>query len=97
MQYLADTVALILHIGKEKRLGKQARQILSEADEGEHQIFVSCISFMEILYLAEKQRIQIDLEKIITFIESVDNYQEVPITGQIVSNCAYYRRRTGTS
>lgn len=85
MGYLADTVALILHIGKEKRIGNIAPKILSEADQGKHRIFVSCMSYMEILYLSEKNRIVIDLKKVIQFVENVDNYQEVPITGQIVS------------
>lgn len=70
MDYLADTVALILHIGKEKRIGNQAKRILQEADQGKHRIFVSCISFMEILYLSERKRIHIDLKKIIQFVES---------------------------
>ncbi|MFQ5750542.1 MAG: type II toxin-antitoxin system VapC family toxin, partial [bacterium] len=85
MEYLADTVALILHVGKEKRIGKKAQEILSAADCGTHRIFISCISFMEIMYLSEKGRISFDLEKIIQFVNSVDNYLEVPITGQIVS------------
>lgn len=85
MEYLADTVALILHLAQEPRIGKEAQQILSQADQGKHRIFVSCISFMEILYLSEKKRISIDLKSILQFVESVDNYQEVPITGQIVA------------
>ncbi len=85
MEYLADTVALILHIAKEKRLGKQAKKILFEADQGVHRIYVSPISYMEILYLSEKNRIGIDLQKVINFVGKVDNYCEIPITGYLIT------------
>lgn len=85
MDYLADTVAMVLHISQTRPLGKKARQILTDADLGEHRIFISCITLMEVLYLSEKGRISIDLNRTIQFIRSVNNYQEVPITGRIIS------------
>jgi len=39
MRYLADSVALIRHLRKHRRLGLKARKILQEADAGEHSRF----------------------------------------------------------
>jgi predicted nucleic acid-binding protein len=61
MYYLADTVALVRHLRRGRRLGRQARTILREADQGHHTIAISGITLMEILYLSERRRIPLDL------------------------------------
>ena len=61
MQYLLDTNALIRHFAQLPSLGKQAKKIIDAAEAGEHTLFVSAISLMEILYLAEKKRIPVSL------------------------------------
>ena len=53
MYYLADTVALVRHLRGGRGLGRQARGILREAEQGQHTIAISGISLVEILYLSE--------------------------------------------
>ena len=61
MVYVADTMALVWHLEKHRRLGAQARSVLQEADQGYHTIVISGATLMEILYLSERQRISVDL------------------------------------
>ena len=84
MRYLADSVALIRHLRQHRRLGKQARKILQEADAGKHTIFVSAISLMEILYLAQAKKITVDLAEVITLISNSPNYTLVPMDADVV-------------
>ena len=84
MYYLADTVALVRHLRKHQSLGKQARQILQEADAGKHTIFISAISLMEILYLAQAKKITVNLAEVITLISDNSNYTLIPIDTDVV-------------
>lgn len=56
MEYLADTVTVIRHFSKTGKLGSKARVVLEEAEKGRHHIFISVISLVEIMYLAQKLR-----------------------------------------
>ena len=57
MQYLADTVAIIRHFASVGKIGKAAKSILQDADNGKNKILISIISIVEILYLSERNRI----------------------------------------
>ena len=84
MRYVADTVALVRHLRQHRKLGKRARQILREADAGQHVIYISAITLMEILYLSEAQRVDVGLPEVITLVSDSDNYVIVPIDADIV-------------
>ncbi len=62
MDYLADTMALVLHLRRSRRLGRQAKSIFQEADQGHHIVAISGVTLMEILYFSEHQCIPLDLE-----------------------------------
>jgi predicted nucleic acid-binding protein len=53
MEYLADTVSIIYHLGKRSRLGTDVDLIFQQADQGEHKVFISAITLMEVLYLSD--------------------------------------------
>ena len=59
MEYLADTVAIIRHFSGTGRIGRAARLVLEGVEKGENNLFLSSVSLVEILYLAEKKRIGI--------------------------------------
>jgi len=88
MQYLADTVTLIRHLSKTGKIGKAAKRILEDADKGQHHIFISVISLVEILYLSEKHRIPVDLNKTLNSINYSQNYSVVDLTPEIVKLAA---------
>ncbi|MFO7809926.1 MAG: PIN domain-containing protein [Candidatus Delongbacteria bacterium] len=84
MQYLLDTVAVIRHFTGNKNIGKAAKEILSRTNDV--QFYISTISLMEILYLAEKSRIQIDLKDTLKRIRSSSLYFIVDLTPQIIES-----------
>lgn len=44
MLYVTDTVALLGHLEKRRKLGRQAQKILDEADQGRHTIALSGVT-----------------------------------------------------
>ena len=74
--YLLDTNAIIRHFSNASNLGKQAGNIIkkAEADNGDI-LLISIISLMEILYLAEKNRIPVTLAETLKWIETKSCYE----------------------
>ena len=84
MEYLADTVAIVRHLRSHPALGPQAAQILREADTGLHQIYLSGITLMEILYLSEAQRIDVRLAELVSIVSQSENYEITPVDAEVV-------------
>lgn len=84
MDYLADTVALVWHLRRDRKLGRQAKTILGEADQGNHTISISGVTLMEILYLSERRRIPVDLEALENLLSQSSNYVVVPVGLEVV-------------
>ncbi len=81
--YLADTMAVVRYFAGE-RLGQQAAQLFREADEGQHIIFISAITLMEILYLSEGRRVKLGPAALLTRIADSSNYAVLPMDEQVV-------------
>ena len=88
MQYLADTVTVVRHFSKTGKIGKAAKRILEDADNGKRHVFISVISLVEILYLSEKQRIPVNFDKTLDSINYSQNYSVVDLTPEIVKLAA---------
>lgn len=84
MEYLADTVTIIRHFSGAGRIGHQAKSILEGVENGEHHMFLSTISLVEILYLSEKKRITINLGESLEMMDESTNYSIVDLTPDIV-------------
>lgn len=84
MQYLADTVAIIRHFASVGKIGKAAKSILQDADNGKNKILISIISMVEILYLSERNRIPLNLEEARRKFLRLDNYDIVDLDLGIV-------------
>ena len=63
MEYLADTVAIIRYFSSSGYLPKKVKEIFLSADEGENVISISIISIVEIMYLAERNKIKLNLDE----------------------------------
>lgn len=81
MKYLLDTVTIVRHFSDIGRIGRKALKILNEPD---NDFFISVVSLMEILYLSEKHRIEIDLAETLNKIESSSLYSVVDLTPEIL-------------
>jgi PIN domain nuclease of toxin-antitoxin system len=85
MEYLADTVTIIRHFSGAGHIGRQAKSILEGVEKGEHHMFLSTISLVEILYLSEKKRITINLGESLEMMDESMNYSIVDLTPDIPS------------
>ena len=84
MEYLADTVAVVRFLADTGKIGRKARKIFEETEKGEHIIWISIISIVEIMYLAEKNRIPVNLEDFIEKIKLNRNYKLIDLDLDIV-------------
>ena len=83
MDYLADTVAVVRHLRQHSALGRQAADILHEADQGLHRIYLSAITLMEVLYLSEAGRIDLHLDELVATVSRASNYEVVPVDADV--------------
>lgn len=84
MQYVADTVAIVRHFAKAGKIGKAAKQILRDADNGKYTILISIISMVEILYLSERHKIPLDFDVVKSQLQYLDNYRIIELDLDIV-------------
>jgi PIN domain nuclease of toxin-antitoxin system len=84
LQYLADTVAIIRHFANVGKIGKAAKLILQDSDNGKNTILISIISIVEILYLSERNKIPLDFEDVRRKLLPLDNYRIVDLDFDIV-------------
>ena len=88
MNYLADTVTIVRHFSGTGRIGRVAKIVLEGVESGENYLFLSTVSLVEILYLSEKKRIEIDLENSLRKMKGSRNYPVVDLTSNIISLAA---------
>lgn len=88
MVYVADTVTLVRHLEKHRKLGAQARHLLREADQGQHTIVLSGATLMEILYLSERRRITIDLTALGNLMTHNQSYTVAPVSFEVIQAAA---------
>lgn len=81
MQYLLDTVTLIRHFTEFGKLGTKAQEIL---DNENNTFIISVVSLIEILYLSENRRLNIDLIETLSRIKLSSLYQIVDLTPDIL-------------
>jgi len=74
MRYLLDTVAIVRHFTGKGKIGGTASHILDSIENNEDEFVISVVSLMEVMYLAEKNRIDISLSETLNLIESSSKY-----------------------
>lgn len=84
MDYLLDTVTLVRYLSNTGKLTAKVKTIFTEADKGDCRLFVSTISFMEILYLSERNRISVSLEEVIEKVRLSTIYEIIDLSTEIV-------------
>ena|SRR5579862_509923 len=61
--YVSDTHTLVWHLAGSPSLSPKVRQVLETADKGESSVFVPTIVVVEMVYLAERVKINPDILK----------------------------------
>ena len=85
--YVTDTQALVKFMMGKKVINDKAHQAFLSADKGESTIIIPAVVLMEVLYLFEKHRIDIDLLLTEALLKS-QNYQFEPLIMEILKNAS---------
>jgi len=85
--YVSDTQGLIKFMMGKKVINDAAHQAFLDADKGETTIIIPAIVLMEVMYLFEKNRIQIGLLQTEDLMES-KNYQFEPLSFEILKTAS---------
>jgi predicted nucleic acid-binding protein len=86
--YLADTMALVWQVQRDRKLGKQARRIFTEAEQGLHRLAISGVTLMEVMYLSERRRISANLVTLQNLFAQSSNYVVIPVSFDVVAASA---------
>lgn len=80
-RYVTDTHALYWHLTENSKLSGKARDIFRKADDGVYRIYIPSIVLVEMVYLAEKDRINREsLDKVFELVATVGgSYSEAPL------------------
>jgi predicted nucleic acid-binding protein len=81
--YVTDTQALIKFMMGKKVINEECHQAFLSADRGENTIIIPAVVLMEVLYLFEKNRIEIDMIQTEDLLRS-KNYQFEPLGLEIL-------------
>jgi len=85
--YVADTQALVKFMMGKKVINDKAHQVFLSADKGECTIIIPAIVLMEVLYLFEKNRIEIGLLHTEDLLKG-QNYQFEPLSLEILKTAS---------
>jgi predicted nucleic acid-binding protein len=86
-KFVTDTMGLILQM-EHRRLSLQVKEIFDNAESGGNIIYIPGIVFSEILYLSEKQRIEISINDVAEYLERHLNYIEYPLSFDVIKSAA---------
>jgi PIN domain nuclease of toxin-antitoxin system len=84
MPYVVDTHSVIWYITDDPKLSIEAKKIFQKADNGQDYISIPCIVFFELLYLTEKKKLDVDVDKFISLVSSSKNYKVEPLCLPII-------------
>ncbi len=85
--YVTDTQAVVKFMTGKKVIDEKSHQIFLSADRGESIIIIPAVVLMEMLYLFEKNRIEVSLFRTEELMES-RNYQFEPLTLEILKTAS---------
>jgi predicted nucleic acid-binding protein len=86
-EFATDTMGLILRIER-RRLGPTVRAIFDAAEAGNVTVYVPAMVFAEVLYLSEKQKIDISLSDVAEHLTQHPKYQAYPMSFAVVQTAA---------
>ena len=86
-KFVTDTQALVKFMMGKKVINDRSHQSYLSADRGESTIIIPAIVLMEVLYLFEKNRINVDLLQTEDLLKS-RNYQFEPLSFEILKTAS---------
>lgn len=89
--YVADTHALMWFLTEDDRLGKEAKKIFLKADRGETSIVIPTIVLAESLFIAEKNRVDVEFGTVLDRINEGLNYDVYSLDLGVILECQKLR------
>jgi PIN domain nuclease of toxin-antitoxin system len=94
MNYLLDTITITKYFSKKGKISHRAKRIIEHAEHfGSYKLFISVVSLFEIVYLAERERIDLSLSAALDIIKSKACYEVINLSTSIVEvaeNVSFY-------
>ncbi|MGK7940895.1 MAG: type II toxin-antitoxin system VapC family toxin [Crocosphaera sp.] len=72
--YVVDTHALAWFISEDQRLSLKAKEILTQAENGEIQVLIPTLVMAELTHIAEKRRVTVTIEELLDKINKGDGF-----------------------
>lgn len=93
--FVADTHSLIWHLQRSTRLSSQARALFQATDGGTATAWLSTVTLVEMVYLAEKNRIAMQLvgKTLDLLRDDAANYQVVPLDLNVAAAVTHVPRQ----
>ncbi|OQY45120.1 MAG: hypothetical protein B6242_11125 [Anaerolineaceae bacterium 4572_78] len=77
-EYATDTMGLILYLEK-RRLPQKIKAIFRQVEQGQATMHIPAFVFAEIMYLSQKERIQISMSDVKQYLKKYINFHECPL------------------
>lgn len=84
-EFVTDTMGLVLHVERRK-LVPTVKSIFDAVEGGTTTIYIPTLVFAEILYLSEKKRIGLSLERLKNHLQKYPNYKEYPMNFSVIQS-----------
>jgi PIN domain nuclease of toxin-antitoxin system len=86
MPFVTDTHPLVWYMTGDPKLSAKTKKIFQEVDDFRDQIFIPCIVLFELLYLAEKKKIEPSFDDILAMLPKSENYRVEPLCLPVIRN-----------
>lgn len=89
-EFVTDTMGLVVFL-EDRRLPARLREIYASAATGKTTIHVPAMVLAEILYLAEKKRIELSLEDVAAILNRSNGFVESPLDWSVIETAIQLR------
>lgn len=86
-QFVTDTHPLAWYLAGVPRLSGKVREIFDQAVAEEHEIIIPALVIAELVMVAEKQRVLLDMAEVIETLQAQPAFQIVALTPAIAIRC----------
>lgn len=86
-KFVVDTMAIVLQM-EHRKLSQSVKNIFEAVEGGDTIAYIPAIVFSEILYLSEKNRIEISLHDVAAYLNRYPNYKEYPLNFPVIQAAA---------
>lgn len=86
-KFVVDTMAIVLQM-EQRKLSQAVKNIFEAVELGDTIVYIPAVVLSEILYLSEKQRIEISLHDVKDYLNRYPNYKEYPLNFPVIQAAA---------